>query len=85
MKKWLSILGILAILAVMVLGIIPATVSADSVDLYWVGGNGSWSQTAHWSTSSGGSGQYRLFRGYNQWLRGHWQHWGHNYSILWAD
>jgi len=25
-------------------------------DRYWVGGSGNWSDTAHWSTSSGGSG-----------------------------
>jgi len=25
-------------------------------DRYWIGGTGSWSDTAHWSTSSGGSG-----------------------------
>jgi hypothetical protein len=25
-------------------------------DRYWVGGSGSWSSTAKWSTSSGGSG-----------------------------
>ena len=24
-------------------------------NLYWVGGSGNWSDTAHWSTSSGGS------------------------------
>src|ERR1700751_5292381 len=27
----------------------------SATDLYWVGGNGSWSNTAHWSASSGGA------------------------------
>ncbi|MDD4907760.1 MAG: DUF2341 domain-containing protein [Candidatus Omnitrophica bacterium] len=29
---------------------------AEAASRYWVGGDGSWSQTAHWSTSSGGGG-----------------------------
>jgi hypothetical protein len=29
---------------------------ADPLDRYWVGGTGNWSDTAHWSTSDGGTG-----------------------------
>ncbi|MEI6767220.1 MAG: hypothetical protein WCM76_16440, partial [Bacteroidota bacterium] len=29
---------------------------AESTNYFWVGGQGNWSQAAHWSTSSGGSG-----------------------------
>lgn len=35
-------------------------VSADSVDLYWVGGTGNWTDTARWSTSSGGAGGHAI-------------------------
>jgi len=30
--------------------------AASGIDLYWVGGTGNWSDPAHWSTTSGGSG-----------------------------
>lgn len=29
---------------------------ADAVDLYWIGGTGNWSDTAHWATDAGGGG-----------------------------
>ncbi len=38
----------------------PQPAYADSIDLYWVGGTGSWSQTAHWSASSGGAGGHAV-------------------------
>lgn len=35
---------------------VSATPSSGMVGRYWVGGSGSWSQSSHWSDSSGGAG-----------------------------
>ena len=56
-RIWLPIALVLGI----ILSILPwSTAFADSVDLYWVGNGGSWSQTAHWSTSDGGAGGHAV-------------------------
>ena len=56
-KKLLSIIGVIAILATMAASVIPALPAlADSATLYWVGGSGNWTDSAHWSTTSGGTG-----------------------------
>jgi len=51
-----------AFVLVLILNILIPTlpVYADSIDLYWVGGSGSWSDTAHWSDSSGGAGGHAV-------------------------
>ena len=40
---------------VAVLSLLLYATAVQSADRYWVGGTGSWDQTSHWSTSSGGS------------------------------
>ncbi len=56
--RWFRfVLPVLLLFAVVVGGIFNANVVyADAIDLYWVGGSGNWSDTAHWSASSGGAG-----------------------------
>jgi len=47
-------IGRITVLTVFVL--VAAGSSAFAADRYWVGGDGNWSDAAHWSTSSGGAG-----------------------------
>lgn len=44
-------------LAALFLVVLPSNkVQGDAVDLYWVGGTGNWTDSAHWSIASGGAG-----------------------------
>lgn len=52
-------LGFLLLLSVIV-GVNITPTLADTADLYWVGGTGSWSDTAHWATVSGGGGGHAV-------------------------
>ena len=61
-KRFAGLLLTLGIIALSVVGLIydSTPASADAVDLYWVGGSGYWSETAHWSTSTGGAGGHAV-------------------------
>ena len=59
MKRLINIVLLLFIVVGLFIPI-ATPVCADSVDLYWIGGTGNWSDTAHWSTSSGGSGGHAV-------------------------
>jgi len=61
----LALSPVLYILIPLVVGVIapifavvsqPFEVKADTADLYWFGGSGSWSDTTHWATATGGGG-----------------------------
>ena len=60
MKKWQwlyrSILGLVLVCAVMTPILMNPQAAFAANDRYWVGDDGSWTNTAKWSTSSGGAG-----------------------------
>ena len=56
-KKFLKVLSHFSkasILGIIILFLFSFASSVFASDLYWVGGTGSWSDTNHWSTISGG-------------------------------
>jgi hypothetical protein len=53
-KKVFIFLILQIIILSLFMRIIP--IQADSTDLYWFGGTGNWSDSAHWGTATNGSG-----------------------------
>ena len=61
LKRFKIIIPIIFVLCILTSLLVMVTpVSADSVDLYWVGGSGDWASTSHWSTSNGGAGGHAI-------------------------
>ncbi len=57
LSKISGIIALAFILAVLCIAYLPTSgVLGATRDLYWVGGSGNWSDTAHWSLASGGAG-----------------------------
>lgn len=54
--RYSGVLTVALLLMVIVMSLFPVTTLADSVDLYWIGGTGNWSDTAHWATAADGTG-----------------------------